>query len=110
MEEEINPIRQQQRRLNSTILDVVKKEVPKLLVAGIIYPISDSQWKSPVQSWKSYRGNPITSFWMASHGTCKFILHLKISTRLPSPAHLAPSRTLACHLDCVTLRVHSSVV
>ncbi|RDX84547.1 Retrovirus-related Pol polyprotein, partial [Mucuna pruriens] len=49
MEEEIKSIRQQQRRLNPTILDVVKKEVTKLLAAGIIYPILDSQWVSPVQ-------------------------------------------------------------
>ncbi|RDX85329.1 hypothetical protein CR513_33499, partial [Mucuna pruriens] len=49
MEDDIKPIRQQQRRLNPTILDVVKKEVTKLLVAGIIYPISDSQWVSLVQ-------------------------------------------------------------
>ncbi|RDX64371.1 hypothetical protein CR513_57081, partial [Mucuna pruriens] len=49
MEEEIKPIRQPQRRLNPTLLDVVKKEVTKLLAAGIIYPISDSQWVSPVQ-------------------------------------------------------------
>ncbi|RDX94407.1 Retrovirus-related Pol polyprotein, partial [Mucuna pruriens] len=49
MEEEIKPIRQQQRRLNPTLLDVVKKEVTKLLAAGIIYPILDSQWVSPVQ-------------------------------------------------------------
>ncbi|RDX85446.1 hypothetical protein CR513_33370, partial [Mucuna pruriens] len=31
-------------RLNPTILDVVKKEVTKLLAAMIIYPILDSQW------------------------------------------------------------------
>ncbi|RDX73363.1 Retrovirus-related Pol polyprotein, partial [Mucuna pruriens] len=49
MEEDIKPIRQQQRRLNPTILDVVKKKVTKLLAAGIIYPISNSQWVSPVQ-------------------------------------------------------------
>ncbi|RDX62127.1 Retrovirus-related Pol polyprotein from transposon 17.6, partial [Mucuna pruriens] len=49
MEEEIKPIRQQQRRLNPTILDVIKKEVKKLLATGIIYPISDSQWVSLVQ-------------------------------------------------------------
>ncbi|RDX94229.1 Retrovirus-related Pol polyprotein from transposon opus, partial [Mucuna pruriens] len=49
MEEESKPIRKQQRRLNPTILDVVKKEVTKLLAAGIIYPISDSQWVSLVQ-------------------------------------------------------------
>ncbi|RDX76342.1 hypothetical protein CR513_43670, partial [Mucuna pruriens] len=36
--EEAKPIRQQQRRMNLTILDVVKKEVTKLLAAGIIYP------------------------------------------------------------------------
>ncbi|RDX76949.1 hypothetical protein CR513_42993, partial [Mucuna pruriens] len=49
MEEEIKSIRQQQRRLNPTLLDVVKKEVTKLLAAGIIYPILDSQWVSLVQ-------------------------------------------------------------
>ncbi|RDY04935.1 hypothetical protein CR513_11280, partial [Mucuna pruriens] len=43
MEEEAHPIRKQQRRLNLTILKVVKKEVTKLLVVGIIYPISDSR-------------------------------------------------------------------
>ncbi|RDY05466.1 hypothetical protein CR513_10702, partial [Mucuna pruriens] len=48
-EEEAESIRQQQRRMNLTIQDVVKKEVTKLLAAGIIYPISDSQWVSLVQ-------------------------------------------------------------
>ncbi|RDX86104.1 hypothetical protein CR513_32600, partial [Mucuna pruriens] len=49
MEEEARPVRQQQRRLNPTILDVVKKEVIKLLAVGIIYPILDGNWVSPVQ-------------------------------------------------------------
>ncbi|RDY00802.1 hypothetical protein CR513_15955, partial [Mucuna pruriens] len=49
MEEEAHPIRQQQRRLNLTILDVVKKEVMKLLAIRIIYSISDSQWVRPMQ-------------------------------------------------------------
>ncbi|RDX63839.1 Retrovirus-related Pol polyprotein, partial [Mucuna pruriens] len=49
MEEEAKPIRKQQRRMNLTILDVVKKEVTKLLAAWIIYPILDSQWVIPVQ-------------------------------------------------------------
>ncbi|RDX96927.1 hypothetical protein CR513_20355, partial [Mucuna pruriens] len=48
LQEEVKPIRQQQRRLNPTLLDVVKKEVRNLLAAGIIYPISDSQWMSLV--------------------------------------------------------------
>jgi hypothetical protein len=29
--------------------EVVKKEVLKLLKVGVIYPISDSEWVSPVQ-------------------------------------------------------------
>ncbi|RDX61504.1 hypothetical protein CR513_60257, partial [Mucuna pruriens] len=49
LEEDAHLIRQQQRRLNPTILDVVKKEVTKLLAVEIIYPISDSQWVSLVQ-------------------------------------------------------------
>ncbi|RDY06454.1 Retrovirus-related Pol polyprotein, partial [Mucuna pruriens] len=36
-------------RLNLTLLNVVKKEFAKLLATRIIYPISDSQWVSPVQ-------------------------------------------------------------
>ncbi|KAI4310899.1 hypothetical protein MLD38_035843 [Melastoma candidum] len=38
-----------QRRLNPIMKEVVKKEVLKWLDAGIIYPISDSNWVSPVQ-------------------------------------------------------------
>ncbi|XP_056845060.1 uncharacterized protein LOC130496730 [Raphanus sativus] len=37
-----------QRRLNPNLKDVVKKEILKLLDAGVIYPISDSKWVSPV--------------------------------------------------------------
>ncbi|RDX97402.1 hypothetical protein CR513_19833, partial [Mucuna pruriens] len=42
LEEEARSIRQQQRRLNLTILDIVKKKVTRLLAVEIIYPISDS--------------------------------------------------------------------
>ncbi|KAL5562245.1 hypothetical protein UlMin_031992 [Ulmus minor] len=38
-----------QRRLNPIMKEVVKKEVIKWLDTGIIYPISDSSWVSPVQ-------------------------------------------------------------
>ncbi|XP_016164942.1 uncharacterized protein LOC107607508 [Arachis ipaensis] len=51
LEEGTKPVRQLQRRLNPTILDVVKKEVTRLLEADIIYPLSDSEWViSPVQA------------------------------------------------------------
>ena len=49
MEENYKPSVQPQRRVNPNIKEVVKKEVIKLLDAGLIYPISDSPWVSPVQ-------------------------------------------------------------
>nr|GEU55556.1 reverse transcriptase domain-containing protein [Tanacetum cinerariifolium] len=48
MEEDFEPAVQHQRRVNSKIHDVIKQEVLKLLDAGLIYPISDSPWVSPV--------------------------------------------------------------
>ncbi|RDY09457.1 hypothetical protein CR513_06169, partial [Mucuna pruriens] len=59
-EEEVKPIRQQQRRLNLTLLDVVKKEFTKLLAVGIIYSISDSQWVSLVQVVPKKSGMTVT--------------------------------------------------
>ncbi|KAL4351851.1 hypothetical protein GQ457_06G014510 [Hibiscus cannabinus] len=38
-----------QRRLNPAMKKVVMKEIIKWLDAGVIYPISDSSWVSPVQ-------------------------------------------------------------
>ncbi|GJR00511.1 reverse transcriptase domain-containing protein [Tanacetum coccineum] len=48
MEEDYEPAVQHQRRVNPKIHDVIKKEVEKLLDAGLIYPISDSPWVSLV--------------------------------------------------------------
>ncbi|GJV83395.1 reverse transcriptase domain-containing protein [Tanacetum coccineum] len=48
MEEDYEPAVQHQRRVNPKIHDVIKKEVEKLLDAGLIYLISDSPWVSPV--------------------------------------------------------------
>nr|GFA44478.1 reverse transcriptase domain-containing protein [Tanacetum cinerariifolium] len=48
MEEDFEPALQHQRRVNLKIHDVIKQEVIKLLEAGLIYPISDSSWVSPV--------------------------------------------------------------
>nr|GFA10553.1 reverse transcriptase domain-containing protein [Tanacetum cinerariifolium] len=45
LEEDYAPKVQSQRRVNPKIHDVIKKEVEKLLDAGLIYPISDSLWK-----------------------------------------------------------------
>ncbi|GJT52226.1 reverse transcriptase domain-containing protein [Tanacetum coccineum] len=48
MEDDYKPMVQSQRRVNPKIHEVIKKEVLKLLDAGMIYPISDSPWVSPV--------------------------------------------------------------
>ncbi|GKE15610.1 reverse transcriptase domain-containing protein, partial [Tanacetum coccineum] len=48
MEDDFKPAIQHQRRVNPKIHEVIKKEVVKLLDAGLIYPISDTPWVSPV--------------------------------------------------------------
>nr|GEY75631.1 reverse transcriptase domain-containing protein [Tanacetum cinerariifolium] len=48
MEEDYKPAVQSQRRVNLKIHEVIKKEVIKLLDAGMIYPISDCPWVSPI--------------------------------------------------------------
>ncbi|GJW34422.1 hypothetical protein Tco_0054454 [Tanacetum coccineum] len=49
LEDDYQPSVQHQRRVNLKIHDVIKKEVEKLLDAGLIYPISDiSPWVSPI--------------------------------------------------------------
>ncbi|GJY46038.1 reverse transcriptase domain-containing protein [Tanacetum coccineum] len=48
MEDDYEPAVQHQRKVNPKIHDVIKKDVEKLLDAGLIYPISDSPWVSPV--------------------------------------------------------------
>ena len=49
MEVDYKPVRQPQRRLNPVMKEEVRKEVLKLLEAGLIYPILDSAWVSPMQ-------------------------------------------------------------
>nr|GEZ39919.1 reverse transcriptase domain-containing protein [Tanacetum cinerariifolium] len=46
IEDDFKPVVQHQRMVNPKIHEVIKKEVIKLLDAGLIYPISDSPWVS----------------------------------------------------------------
>nr|GEW33752.1 reverse transcriptase domain-containing protein [Tanacetum cinerariifolium] len=48
MEDDFKPTVQHQRTVNPKIHEVIKKEVIKLLDAGLIYPIPDSPWVSLV--------------------------------------------------------------
>nr|GEY66791.1 reverse transcriptase domain-containing protein [Tanacetum cinerariifolium] len=49
MEEDYKLVVQSQTRVNPKIHEVIKKEVIKLLDAGMIYPIFDSPWVIPIQ-------------------------------------------------------------
>nr|GEW50875.1 reverse transcriptase domain-containing protein [Tanacetum cinerariifolium] len=57
-----SPKVQSQRRVNPKIYDVIKKEVEKLIDAGLIYPISDSPWCRPMR----LEGNDM---WVLGKGT-----------------------------------------
>jgi hypothetical protein len=48
-EQDHKPVREHQRWQNDAMRKVVKKEVLKLLKAGVIYPASDSEWVSIIQ-------------------------------------------------------------
>ena len=49
LEENSKPSIEAQRRLNPAMKDVVLEQILKWLDVGVIYPISDSAWVSPVQ-------------------------------------------------------------
>ncbi|CAN6716097.1 unnamed protein product [Malus baccata var. baccata] len=53
--------REAQIRLNPPMIEVVKKEIIKLLDCGVIYPISDSRWVSPVQCVPKKSGVTVTN-------------------------------------------------
>jgi len=42
------PKRDPQRHLNTPMMEVVQKEILKWLELGVIYPIADSKWVSPI--------------------------------------------------------------
>ncbi|XP_073033722.1 uncharacterized protein [Primulina eburnea] len=48
LEDDAKSVREFQRKLNPAMKEVVMKEILKLLDEGIIYPISDSKWVSPI--------------------------------------------------------------
>lgn len=46
LEEGAKMIREAQRRMKPSMMEVVKKEILKLIDVGIIYPILESKWVS----------------------------------------------------------------
>ncbi|KAG7529568.1 Retrotransposon gag domain [Arabidopsis suecica] len=72
-----------QRRLNPNLKEVVKKEILKLLDAGIIYPISDSTWVSPFHCVPKKGGMTVIK---------------------NSKDELIPTRTITGHRMCIEYR------
>nr|GFA93744.1 reverse transcriptase domain-containing protein [Tanacetum cinerariifolium] len=135
MEDDYKPAVHSQRRVNPKIHDVIKKEVIKLLDAGMIYPISDSPWVSPIH-WVPKKGGMtvvahknneliptrLVTSWRVCidyrklndatrkcHFPLPFIDQMLERTRkkLLSNALMEPSHTDACPLACVMLHVLS---
>ena len=57
IKEECRPICQPQRRMNPNLKKIVKEELQKLLNVDFIYPISDSEWISPLVIVPKKMGN-----------------------------------------------------
>ncbi|GKC22498.1 hypothetical protein Tco_1024648, partial [Tanacetum coccineum] len=103
MKDEYKPAVQHQRRVNPKIHDVIKKEVEKLLDAGLIYPILDSPWVSPVHCVLKKGGmtvvtndeNELVPTRLVTV-TFKYQSIRKIRRRPHSPAHTERLLTAAC--------------
>nr|GFA91384.1 reverse transcriptase domain-containing protein [Tanacetum cinerariifolium] len=106
-------------KVNLKIHNVIKKEFEKLLDAGLIYPISDSPWVSPVHCVPKKSGftvveneenelipTRLVTEWRVciDYRTFKFPLTLVIKKRQHLPAHMALLPTVACLSACAMLR------
>nr|GEY06866.1 reverse transcriptase domain-containing protein [Tanacetum cinerariifolium] len=96
MEDDYKPAVWSQRRVNPKIHDVIKKEVIKLLDAGMIYPISDSPWVSPIHCVPK-KGDGFSRYFQIP-------IDPQDQEKLLSHALMEPSCTDACPLACVMLQ------
>ncbi|XP_073138941.1 uncharacterized protein [Henckelia pumila] len=97
MEEGANPSRQPQRKFNPPMMEVVKAEILKLLEFGVIYPISDNQWVTPILVVPKK-----TKITVVKNNDDE----LRIKRRRHSLARLPPSLIGVCPLDSATHRPH----
>ncbi|GJS74113.1 reverse transcriptase domain-containing protein [Tanacetum coccineum] len=119
MEDDFKPTVQHQRRVNPKIHEVIKKEVIKLLDAGLIYPISDSPWLNdathkdhfplPVmdQMLERLARNKYYCFLDGFSEYFQILITRKTKKRLPLLALMGRLPTDVCLSDYVTLRARS---
>jgi type IV secretory pathway VirB3-like protein len=92
----------------------VVKEVLKLLKAGVIYLVSDSEWVSPVQVVLKKGGmivirnekNELILQWMVTLVIIRSRSIWMTRARPPSHVHMSLLHTGKCHLDYVMLQHH----
>ncbi|GJY88196.1 hypothetical protein Tco_0502824 [Tanacetum coccineum] len=102
MEDDFKPAVQHQRRVNPKIHEVIKTGVIKLLDAGLIYPISDSPWVSPVHCVPKKGGMTVVK-----NEDNELIPTSKTKRRPPSLAIMGRLPTDVCLLVYVMLRALS---
>nr|GEW98226.1 putative reverse transcriptase domain-containing protein [Tanacetum cinerariifolium] len=88
MEDDFKQVIQPQRRLNPKVQDVLKNEIVKLLDSGLIYPILDSSWVSPIHVVPKKKG---------------------ISVVLNDDNELIPSHTVTGWRVCIVYTDHSAL-
>ncbi|GJV52379.1 reverse transcriptase domain-containing protein [Tanacetum coccineum] len=112
MEDDFKPTVQHQRRVNPKIHEVIKKEVIKLLDAGLIYLISDSPSVSPVHCVPKKGGmtvveNDDNELITTRLDIFKFLLTRKTKRRPPSLALMGCLPTDVCLSAYVMLQARS---
>nr|GFA49391.1 hypothetical protein [Tanacetum cinerariifolium] len=91
-EEDFSQKVQSQRRVNPKIYEVIKKEFKKLLDAGLIYPISDNPWVSPVYCVPKKGGHKISK-----KGIEVDKAKIKVISKLPHPTTVKGIRSFLGH-------------
>nr|GEZ53058.1 reverse transcriptase domain-containing protein [Tanacetum cinerariifolium] len=99
IEEDYKPAVQHQRRVNPKIYDVIKKEVKKLLDAGLIYPISDSPWVS-LKSHFMVKEGIVLGHKISKNGIEVDKAKVDVIAKLPHPTTVKGTENLAAdHLS-----------
>jgi hypothetical protein len=106
MEDQCKTVVDHQRRLTHAMREVVKKEVIKLLDAGIIYPVPQSEWVSPVRKRDGGGGEDLGggcerySRPSASRNICNHSLHRSSSANNGVGPACCPASTPRSWLHC----------
>nr|GEW46029.1 reverse transcriptase domain-containing protein [Tanacetum cinerariifolium] len=87
---------QHQRRVNLKIHDVIKKEVLKLLDAGLIYPISDSPWE---KSHFMVKESIVLGHKISKEGIKVDKAKVDVIAKLPYPTTIKGIHSFLCHVS-----------